>query len=85
MAESHFLAAFTPCKSDPEDTSVYHFYPPFVNFTQIGDKVKIMVRARDSINEKGWAVTDSFADMEMPAEEFKALLEKALEKLHVER
>lgn len=84
MAETNFLSAFTPHKEDPEDDTLYHVYPPFVNFTQVGNKVKVMVRSRDQLNEKGWAVTTGYADIEMPVKEFKSLLEQALKRLHEE-
>ena len=85
MADSHYLAAFTPHKEDPEDNSEYIFYPPFINFTQIGKRVKTIVRSRDEIVEgKDYPSTLSCAQMEMAVKEFKALLEKALENLVVD-
>jgi hypothetical protein len=83
-SDSHYLAAFTP--SDRGES--YHFYPPFINFTQIGDRVRIIVRARDRQIEgkpDGWYEPISAAQMDMPVKDFKELLENALGKLLVDR
>jgi hypothetical protein len=79
MPESRYLSAFTP----GQQHGGYNFYPPFINFTQIGDKVKIIVRSRDKLNEeKGYNEVGTWSEMEMPVKEFRWLLEEALGKLN---
>lgn len=80
MPENKYLGAYTPTQAD----GGYHFYPPFVNFTQHGDKVRIMVRSTDELNEeKGWHETKSHASMDICSKEFKKLLENALLNLEI--
>ncbi len=78
--DSKYLSAFTP-----SDRGVsWHSYPPFINFTQVGDKVKVIVRSTDQLNEdKGYYETKSYATMEICTEEFKKLLETALSNLEL--
>jgi hypothetical protein len=84
MPETNYLAAFTPGRKNAEDTSEYLYYPPFVNFTQIGDRVKIIVRARDRVNDKGHPETIAYADMELPVDEFVKLIDLAKSNLRLD-
>ncbi len=71
------IGAYTPSNRGEG----YDYYPPFVNFSQVDDKVKITVRSRDRINEQGHPETIAHADMEITTQEFRKLLEGALSQL----
>jgi hypothetical protein len=71
--DSRYLAAFTPGGNNG-----YHFYPPFVNFTQFGDSVRIILRETDSIDEKtGWNVCGKITQMDIPLDDFVKLIDQA--------
>lgn len=82
MPDSQFLSAFTA--SNPDQP----YYPPYINFTKVGDKVKVHIRSdfdmalNPASGKFEWAAPGKEANMEIDVEEFKKLLTEALGKLH---
>lgn len=77
MSDGKYLIAHTTCDKDE-----YNFYPPYANFTQYGDMVRITVRSRDYFDEvTGHWTCGPTSQMEITVPVFRNMLHAALEKL----
>lgn len=71
-----YLGAYTPAQG-------YHTYPPFVNISECDEKIRIMLRTRETYNQNdGYHHCGEVVEVEFSRADIKVMLEEIVGKLN---